>query len=144
MRHVLLSECLPYIWSGVTPISAACLNGHEEAVELLLSQVYALETSGLLFWKAIMNTLKGGHVNLIPLLVHSFTGNRSKLVQRILYTASHFGRHEVVAMMVDASVDINERDLHCAELRSDLPLQLATFTSLNNFWIMVAIWKLLP
>ncbi|KAF8538048.1 ankyrin repeat-containing domain protein [Trichophaea hybrida] len=98
-----------YLSSNGSALRVACLAGHGHIVHALLQPRYGIATSGLEYEAAIMAATRGGHADLVVLLI-SKTGQplASHLRQEIFWEASYHGREAIVRMMlIDHGVNVN-------------------------------------
>lgn len=95
-----------------TALQLACLAGHERIVRVLLSPKYGILLSGLNYENAVLNSARGGHVDLMQFLLE-FGGKKlfHRVRDKILHEASTYGAVNVVRALLDEGVDTNSRDI---------------------------------
>ena len=92
-------------------LRVAVLGGHEDIVRLLLYPEYRLSPTKAEYFRAIVAGARGGHINLIRLLIETAgQENVSKfedLEQEILWEAARHNQYEVVQMSQDNGINVN-------------------------------------
>jgi ankyrin repeat protein len=101
---------------GGSALRAASLVGQDHIVQALLESRHGLLTSGAEYEKAVLAATRGGHANLVRVLLEKWTGrypaSLSQLHHEIFWEASYGGHEVIVGMMLENGVDVNaERGL---------------------------------
>ena len=83
-----------------TPLQSACLGGHEDIARLLLEPKYELSTSHSEYYIAALQATRGGHLNILMLLIEKATPGTIE-TEFLLSEASKHGQEDLVRIILN-------------------------------------------
>lgn len=119
---------------GNTALAAAALGGHKEVVQLLLQPEFKVSRSDYSYRQAILDAAEAGDASIMQLLLDS--RDRSAIQENFIYKdfesalvlASHYGKVEVINLMLDKGIHVDVTDTTCTLLdRWNTPIEHAAF-----------------